>query len=70
MSVLQKAQKRVSPEAARLLEERAQRGLERYGVSLNENPAPLTGRLQHALEEALDLLQYREWAREFVPEGL
>ena len=70
MSVLQKAQARASPEAARLLEERARRGLEAYGMTLDENPAPLTGRLQHALEEALDLLQYLEWAREIVPEGL
>ena len=70
MSVLQKAQKRVSPEAARLLEERAQRGLERYGVSLDQNPTPLTGRLQHALEEALDLLQYLEWAREVASEEM
>jgi len=70
MSVLQKAQARVSPEAARLLEERAQRGLERYGVSLDENPAPLRVRLQHALEEALDLLQYLEWAREVASEEM
>jgi len=70
MSVLQKAQARVSPEAARLLEERARRGLETYGMTLDENPAPLRVRLQHALEEALDLLQYLEWAREVAPEGL
>ena len=44
MSVLQKAQARVSPEAARLLEERARRGLERYGMSLDQNPTPLEGR--------------------------
>ena len=70
ISILQKAQKRVVPEAARLLEERARRGLETYGMTLDENPAPLRGRLQHALEEALDLLQYLEWAREVAPEGL
>jgi hypothetical protein len=70
MSILQKAQARVSPEAARLLEERVRKGLETYGMTLDENPAPLRGRLQHALEEALDLLQYLEWAREVAPEGL
>jgi len=70
ISILQKAQKRVVPEAARLLEERARRGLERYGMTLDQNPAPLEGRLQHALEEALDLLQYLEWAREIASEGL
>jgi len=70
ISILQKAQARVSPEAARLLEERVTRGLETYGMTLDENPTPLRGRLQHALEEALDLLQYLEWAREVAPEGL
>ena len=70
MSILQKAQARVSPEAAWLLEERARKGLETYGMTLDENPAPLEERLQHALEEALDLLQYLEWAREIVPEGM
>ena len=70
MSILRKAQKRVIPEAARLLEERVRKGLETYGVTLDENPAPLTGRLQHALEEALDLLQYLEWAKQIAPEGM
>jgi len=70
MSILQKAQARVSPEAAGLLEKRVQRGLETYGMTLDQNPAPLTGRLQHALEEALDLLQYLEWAKQVAPEGL
>ena len=70
MSILQKAQAQVSPEAARLLEERVTRGLETYGMTLDENQAPLEERLQHALEEALDLLQYLEWAREIAPEGL
>jgi len=69
-TILKRAQERVVPEAARLLEERAQRGLERYGVSLDENPAPLRVRLQHALEEALDLLQYLEWAREVASEEM
>lgn len=69
-SILQKAKSRVSPEAARLLEERVRKGLETYGMTLDENPTPLEGRLQHALEEALDLLQYLEWAREVAPEGL
>lgn len=69
-SILQKAKSRVSPEAARLLEERARKGLEAYGMTLDENPAPLEERLQHALEEALDLLQYLEWAKEAAPEGL
>jgi hypothetical protein len=68
--ILQKAQARVSPEAARLLEERARKGLEAYGMTLDENPTPLRGRLQHALEEALDLLQYLEWAKQVAPEGL
>jgi hypothetical protein len=70
MSILQKAQAQVSPEAARLLEERVRKGLETYGMTLDQNPAPLTGRLQHALEEALDLLQYLEWAKQIAPEGL
>ena len=30
----------------------------------------LEERLQHALEEALDLLQYLEWAKQVTPEGL
>jgi hypothetical protein len=68
--ILQKAQARVSDEAARLLEERVTRGLETYGMTLDENQAPLEERLQHALEEALDLLQYLEWAREIASEGL
>jgi hypothetical protein len=70
VSILQKAQARVSPEAAGLLEKRVQRGLETYGMTLDENPAPLEERLQHALEEALDLLQYLEWAKQVAPEGL
>lgn len=69
-SILQKAQAQVSPEAARLLEERVRKGLETYGMTLDENPTPLRGRLQHALEEALDLLQYLEWAKQVAPEGL
>jgi len=68
--ILQKAQARVSPEAARLLEERVRKGLETYGMTLDENQAPLEERLQHALEEALDLLQYLEWAKQVAPEGL
>lgn len=69
-SILQKAQAQVSPEAARLLEERVRKGLETYGMTLDENQAPLEERLQHALEEALDLLQYLEWAKQVAPEGL
>jgi len=69
-TILKRAQERVSPEAARLLEERVTRGLETYGMTLDQNPAPLTGRLQHALEEALDLLQYLEWAKQIAPEGM
>lgn len=46
------------------LEARMKKGLETYGMTLDENPAPLSERLNHALEETLDLILYLEWAKE------
>jgi hypothetical protein len=37
-------------------------GVSKYGQTLADNPAPLKARLRHALEEALDLLVYAQWA--------
>ena len=37
-------------------------GVAKYGQTLADNPAPLKARLRHALEEALDLLVYAQWA--------
>ncbi|ADD27347.1 hypothetical protein [Meiothermus ruber] len=67
MSILGRATARV-PEARALLEARVAQGKTTYGTTLDENQAPLETRLQHALEEALDLLQYLEWALEKAPE--
>lgn len=67
MSILEKAAARV-PEARTLLEARVAQGVATYGTTLDDNQAPLQERLQHALEEALDLLQYLEWALEKAPE--
>ena len=40
------------------LEARAARGLRKYGVALADAPLTRRERLQHALEEALDLAAY------------
>ena len=54
----------VSGIEARLCLEIAQRqarGLNKYGVALADNPAPLIGRVQHFKEEMLDGAAYAEW---------
>jgi hypothetical protein len=41
---------------------RQRMGLAKYGTTLEDNHAPLRVRLRHALEEALDLAVYVQWA--------
>lgn len=66
MSILEQATTRI-PEARALLEARVAKGVATYGTTLDDNQAPFEERLQHALEEALDLLQYLEWALQKAP---
>jgi hypothetical protein len=70
MSILERLAQKVSPELAERLEARTRKGLETYGMTLDENPAPLSERLNHALEEALDLILYLEWAKEAADPAL
>lgn len=37
-------------------------GIRKYGTSLQDNPATLRERLQHAYEECLDQAAYLKWA--------
>ncbi len=51
----------IKDELAAMIRARAEIGLKKYGITLADNPAPITERLQHAIEEALDLANYLEW---------
>lgn len=51
-----------SDRVGQALEARTAQGVATYGCTLDENMAPLCERLQYAYEEALDLVQYLEWA--------
>ncbi len=48
----------VTEAVKRDLDERAARGLAKYGVALGHAPLPLRQVLQHAYEECLDQAQY------------
>lgn len=41
---------------------RVQKGIAKYGMTLDTNPAGITERLQHIQEEAMDAAAYCEWA--------
>ncbi len=44
------------------LEQRQQKGIEKYGVSVEDNPLTQQEWLQHAYEETLDLVVYlKRW---------
>lgn len=43
------------------LHRRSQLGIRKYGMTLEDNPAEMRARLQHAYEEALDLANYLKW---------
>lgn len=63
-SMGQNSPDRVDPVVERtrkLLHDRSQLGIAKYGTTLAENPAECRERLQHALEEALDLANYLVW---------
>lgn len=46
----------------RALLQRSQVGVKKYGVTLAESKESMRARLQHALEETLDLANYLQWA--------
>lgn len=49
-----------------LIAQRQQRGLGKYGTSVQDNPLPLKAWLHHALEEALDQAIYLQRAIEEI----
>lgn len=51
-----------------LITARQQAGVQKYGRTLEQNPAQRRERLQHALEEALDLAAYLLWEIERTEE--
>jgi hypothetical protein len=52
------------------MEKRQKLGKAKYGTQLSDNPALYHERLQHAYEEALDMISYLEWAdQETVEQG-
>ena len=46
----------------KLLDKQDAKGLRKYGVSLEQNPASILERLQHSVEEQADNLRYTLWA--------
>lgn len=42
--------------------ERVAKGLQKYGTTLEDNPAGVSARLRHIQEEAMDAAAYCEWA--------
>ncbi|MCK9326788.1 MAG: hypothetical protein M0P69_14950 [Bacteroidales bacterium] len=46
----------------KLLDKQDAKGLRKYGVSLEQNPAGILERLQHSVEEQADNLRYTLWA--------
>lgn len=53
----------------REITKRQQLGIQKYGQELADNPASIQARLQHALEESLDLTVYLAWAYEITDDG-
>ena len=51
-----------------MIAERQQRGIEKYGTTVSENPLTLRDWLQHALEESLDHAIYLKRAIEELDE--
>lgn len=43
--------------------ERQERGISKYGGTLDENPAEIAERLQHLKEELMDAIMYIEWIK-------
>ena len=55
MSILEKIQSEMA--------ERQERGVKKYGGTLDENPAEIAERLQHLKEELMDAIMYIEWIK-------
>ena len=45
------------------MSERQERGISKYGGTLDENPAEIAERLQHLKEELMDAIMYIEWIK-------
>ncbi|ABO49733.1 hypothetical protein Dred_1199 [Desulforamulus reducens MI-1] len=45
-----------------LLDKQDNKGMEKYGMALEQNPAGILERLQHSVEEKIDDLRYTFWA--------
>ena len=43
--------------------ERQERGISKYGGTLDQNPAEIAERLQHLKEELMDAIMYIEWIK-------
>jgi hypothetical protein len=55
MSILEKIQAEMA--------ERQERGISKYGGTLDQNPAEISERLQHLKEELMDAIMYIEWIK-------
>lgn len=47
-----------------IIRKQTRKGYEKYGSFLDHNDRPLSSRLLHCLEEAIDLAQYLEWVEQ------
>jgi hypothetical protein len=54
------------PPLLTIVEKQMAKGIEKYGQPLDDNDAPLEERINHALEEAIDLMSYLEWTRQIT----
>lgn len=45
------------------MSERQERGIVKYGGTLDQNPAEIAERLQHLKEELMDAVMYIEWIK-------
>jgi hypothetical protein len=53
----------------KLLEKQVDKGLNKYGYMLQDNPASIIERLNHLEEELADALRYIQWIKEGVSNG-
>jgi hypothetical protein len=58
----------IEAKICQLIADRQRVGVAKYGQELAENPAPLSERLKHALEESADMTCYLQWAMEKAQE--
>jgi hypothetical protein len=47
-----------------LLDKQRRKGIEKYNMTLDQNDASITERINHLQEELADALQYSEWIKE------